>query len=361
MKQGKDIHQLATELHYIKENAKDLIVPTQKMKVIEFNNVMTLELANNDSFSIMPVAHQQIATYSDIPKGYYDKLLSENPYILGACINHGFQMAINLALAAKRPKHDSRLVRTVNGKMRAFLSDRYRVLDSYDLFITVAPILIEHGFKVLSSELTEKRMYIKAVTDKIQGEVMKGHAVQYGIIVSSSDVGFGSIKVEPLMYELVCQNGMIMERSLKKFHIGKSQMEDQITELLSDETKQASDKAFWLTVRDTLLGTMRQDIFEESLNTLRVAANQPLILPIPEIVEKSMKAVNIAGEQVKTEIMNYLLNGADGRGLNQWALANAFTYAAQSSVVDYDTSTDLERAGGKIIELLPAQWKTLNT
>ena len=360
MKTGKDLMQLATELQFLKENSKDYIVPTAKMETSFERGILGLHLDNGSSYTISPVAHQQLATYSEIPKGYYDKLFVENPEILSSCINHGFQMAINMALAAKRPKHDARLLRTVGAHARAFLSDRYRVLDSYDLFETVAPVLIDNQFQVLSSELTDKRMYIKAVTDKVQGEIKPGHAVQYGIMISSSDVGFGSIKIEPLMYELVCKNGMIMERSLKKFHIGKSQMEDQITELLSDETKMINDQAFWMTVRDTLLGTMRQDIFEESLNTLRVAASEPIILPIPEIVEKTMKSVNVGGEAVKNHIINYMLNGADGRGMNKWALANAYTWAAQQEDIDYDTSTDLERAGGKIIEINPSQWRTIN-
>lgn len=367
MKAGKDITDLAKELAFIRDNSRDLIVPTASMSM-ELSAVNSkelfqrpmLNLENGDSFDIKPWAHSQIATYSNIPKGYYDRIQSENQMLLSACVNHGFLMAINSALAAKRPKHDSRLLRTVNGQVRGFLSDRYRILDCYELFETVAPILVENQFEVKSAELTEQKMYIKAVTPKIEGEIKPGHTVQYGIMISSSDVGSGSVRIEPLMYELVCSNGMIMEQSIKKMHVGKSQCEDAITELLTDETKAKADEAFWMSVRDTVKGTMQWDVFERNLDSLRRAADMEITSDVPKIVELSMKEVNIAGDGKQKDILNYLANGADGRGLNKWSLANAFTWAAQSDDVNFEESVELEKAGAKIIELPKSRWEVLN-
>ena len=365
MKTGKDIESLAKELTRVKEAKRDIIVPTAKMQMIvggpnEFTREPLIHLDDGRDFGINKWPHQQLASYTDIPKGYYDKVMAENPSVLAVCINHGFQMAINAALAAKRPKHDSRLLRTIDGNIRGFLSDRYRVLDCYDLFEAVAPTLIDNGFEVISSELTEKRMYLKAVTARVQGDIKPGHTVQYGLLISSSDVGCGSVRVEPLLYELVCKNGMTMEQTIKKFHIGKSNSEDDITELLTDEAKIARDKATWLEVRDTVKGTMQHDIFERNLDRLRIAAGEEIRANIPDIVEVSMKEVGIIGEEKKNSIIQYLANGADGRGLNKWALANAFTWTAQEESLDYDSATELERAGGKIIELPKNKWESWN-
>jgi len=367
MKKGKDIESLAAELVKIRASAKDIIVPTAKMRMVVTNPTSLvlepeprLQFDNGMNFGFNNWPHQQVASYTNIPKGYYDKIKEEDTNVLAVCVNHGFQMAINMALAKKRPKHDSRLIRTVGGNIRGFLSDRYRVLDCYDLFETVAPILIENGFEVLSSELTERRMYIKAVTPKIQGDIIKGHPVQYGIVISSSDVGCGSVRVEPFLYELVCTNGMTMEQTIKKFHLGGSNNEDDITELLTNEAKEARDKATWLEVRDTVRGSMEYTVFERNLDKLRVASGQPIRAQIPDIVEVTMKEVGVTGDERKNDIIKYLANGADGRGMNKWALANAFTWAAQSDAIDYDTASELERAGGKIIELPNNKWERLN-
>jgi hypothetical protein len=41
-----------------------------------------------------------------------------------------------------------------------------------------------------------------------------------------------------------------------------------------------------------------------------------------------------------------------------WGLANAVTRAAED-VLDYDRATELEAAGGRVIEFGPADWKAL--
>jgi hypothetical protein len=53
---------------------------------------------------------------------------------------------------------------------------------------TVLPIFIENDLKIESCELTERRLFIKAVSDRLTTEVKKGDVVQYGLVVSSSDV-----------------------------------------------------------------------------------------------------------------------------------------------------------------------------
>ncbi len=357
MKQGRSIVDLSQELERIQESARDFIVPVQDMSVTED---LKIHVANTDTFDPTTWAHSQMSSYTNIPKGYYDRIKDQNPSLLSMNINHGFQQAINTTLAKRNGKHETRMIRTIDGNARAFLSDRYRRLDSYDLLETVFPILRDNRFKVISSELTEKRLYLKAVTDRIEGEVKKGHVVQYGLSISTSDVGCGSVKIEPLLYELICLNGQIMEQAFRKFHIGKSQAGDSIEELLTDETKDVSDKAFWMQVRDIIQGTMTDEIFQQNLNKLRLASEQPIKnFDLPKVVELTMKEVGINGDKTKENIVGYLANGADGRGLNKWALANAFTFAAQAVDVDYEDATDLERAGGKIIEMPRNKWEAL--
>jgi hypothetical protein len=56
----------------------------------------------------------------------------------------------------------------------------------------------------LSCDVTESRFYLKAVTDRVQGEVKQGDAIQAGLVVSNSEVGQGSLRVEALDSRLVC-------------------------------------------------------------------------------------------------------------------------------------------------------------
>ncbi len=357
MKQGKSLNELAMELTRIQETAKDYIVPVQKMKMneggaIEFQNGTSQTLTLNNWSA------GQIATYAEIPKQYFDRIRLESPKLLSENVNHSLARIESEAKQAK--KTESRMIRTLDGNIRAFLSSRYRRLDSFDLLNETLPTLIENKFQVVSSEITERRLYLKCVTAKIEGEVAKGDVVQYGVMISTSDVGAGSLRIEPFLNRLVCLNGMIMATTMKQRHLGTNQAEREVMELLTDKTRELNDKAFFATVRDVLLGTMKPEIFQREIEKLKVASEQKITnFDLDKVVELSMEQVGVKGDNVKSSILQALASGNEGAGLTQWGLANSFTRAAQAADLDYDTATDLERAGGEIITLNAKQWKSV--
>lgn len=363
MKQGKTLVELAQELTRIKNEAKDFVAPVEKVEMVVASealterpqpaepNLMVRTESGAQFFRPSDWAHSQIAQYADIPQQYYRRIQSENPQLLAKAVNHGLSRA---------PKTDARMLRTVGGNLRAFLSSRYRRLDSHDLLDTVLPTLIDHGFEIISSELTERRLYVKAVTPRVQADVKPGDTLQAGIIISSSDVGAGSVRVEPLLYRLVCTNGLITNAAIRKFHIGRDQSEGHVRELLTDETLRITDEAFWAQVRDVVVGSLREDVFQKQVDLLRVAANEPIKnFDIPRVVELSMKAIGITGEKTKQSIIAQLANGADGAGLNKWGLINAVTASAREDHVSYDEAVDIERAASKILELPKSQWSQI--
>ena len=359
MKQGKTIVELAQALEDIQNNSKDYVVPTEKIKMNDHNEVVFAN-GNGKEHKFEPTgyAHGQIATYTGIPKQYYDKLLGQNPALLADNVNHGLESQAVQMGRGGRP--ENRMVRTIGGKVRAVLSSSYRRLDSYDLAKTVLPVLVDNKFEVVSSEITETRMYLKALTPKITAEIKTGDVVQFGLVISNSDVGAGTFRVEPLIFRLVCQNGLISTTAIRKFHLGKNMAGDDVQELLTQQTLALTDAAFFAQVRDVVLASMTPQMFEGEVNRLREAAQVPIKnFDLPNVVELSMKAVGVEGEGIKQNIIQYLANGADGAGLTKWGLANGFTYAAQQDPVSYDDSITLERAGWKVIDLHPGQWKKI--
>lgn len=51
------------------------------------------------------------------------------------------------------------------------------------------------GIRIVSTELTDSRMYIKAINERLELEVKRGDVVQAGIAISNSEVGLGALKV----------------------------------------------------------------------------------------------------------------------------------------------------------------------
>lgn len=371
MKTGKSLMELAQELTRIRDMKRDFVVPTERLhaevapytdmsrsgdKVVRDRVVLAFENGEAHKFGLNSWSSGQLAQYADVPKGYMDRLADENPTLAVRNINHGLERVAKQARAGGTS--EARLVRTLDGSVRGLLSSRYRILDAHDMLESVFPVIADKGMNVISSEVTERRLFVKAVTPKLQAEVKKGDVVQYGLVISTSDVGAGSVRVEPLIFRLACLNGMISSTAIRKFHIGKNQAEDDIRELLSDRTRELSDAAFWMQVRDVVLGSMRPENFEREVDRLRVAANLEIKnFDLPRVVELTMKAVNLTGEAKKNSILAALASGNEGAGLTQWGLINSLTRAAHSEDIGYEDSIELERAAGQILELPRRSWE----
>jgi hypothetical protein len=229
------------------------------------------------------------------------------------------------------------------------LSDRFRPLDHRQLLEVILPTLHEQGVRIVSSEVTATRLYVKAINEQVQGEVRVGEAVQAGLVISNSEVGLGALTIQPLIYTLRCTNGMIVEdASLRRHHVGKRHDDgDGVQHLLSDEARQADDTALFLRVRDVARAALDAVVFQQHLSRLQDAAK--VLLPVgqeEQIVEVTAKRFNLSqGEH--QGILAHLRAGGD---FSQWGLSSAITRYSQD-VADYDRATELERVGGHVIAI----------
>ena len=213
---------------------------------------------------------------------------------------------------------------------------------------------------VESCEVTEKRLYLKVITDRIVADIKKGDAVQAGLVISNSEVGCGSLKVEPMIYRLVCLNGLILpDQAMKKYHVGKAgneDIDDGAAEFFRDSTRLADDRAFFMKVQDIVSATLDMVKFNMMVNKLRDAADRIIDADPVKVLDNVGRKFDLTDAE-SGSIMQHLIKGAD---LSQYGLINAITRAAQD-VDSYDRSTDLERIGGEILELPQSQWKVLST
>ncbi len=257
MKTGKSLTELAMELERQSSAKTDYIANTLALEMTPNGN-LAIEGDSHQEFPITAHAHAQIAARLDIPAKYYNRMKAEVPELLAANVNKWFHS-----------KPSRRMVRTLDGSMRAFLSDRYRRLDNFDLASAALPILagMGEGIEIVSSELTGSRMYIKAINRRLELSVKKGDVVQAGVCITNSEVGIGSLKVEPLVYRLICLNGLIaQDYATKKYHVGRVADEGEAYELYSDETLKADDKAFYLKVQDTVRAAVDVAKFGQIVN-----------------------------------------------------------------------------------------------
>jgi hypothetical protein len=348
MKTGRTLSEMAAELDRQSKAKRDFVAPTTQLEYIPFSSgvpVGTLRVNGHGAYDVTELGHEQIAGRVGIPKQYYDRMRKDAPELLASNVNTWFK---------RQP--EKRMVRTLDNRVRAFLSDRYRPLDNFDLAQIAFDTLTTPGMRIESTELTERRLYVKAVTERIQLEVKKGDMVQAGIVISNSEVGCGSVKVEPMIFRLVCSNGMIAaDHSMRKYHVGRSGSEgDFAAEFFKNETRMADDRAFWLKVRDVIQGAFSKDLFEAMVGRMQTIAGNEIKAPADDVVEVVQEKFGLSDDE-RGGVLNHLIKGGD---LTQWGLLNAITRTAQD-VPDYDRATELERLGGTVLELPKLDWQKI--
>ena len=348
MKQGRTLAELGAELERQRNARKDYLVNTRalSMKTQDGRSMVQFENGNEvEMYKVGDIAHQQLATRLGIPFRYYLKLQKEYPELLDENVNGWLH---------KEPER--RMIRTLDGRMRAFLSARYRRLDNLELCAAVLPIINEmKGADIESCEVTESHMYIKVVNKKLKAEVAVGDVVQAGFVVSNSEVGLGSLKVEPLIFRLICKNGLICkDYSQKKYHVGKVDMEaDEAYELYSDETLRADDKAFFMKVQDIVRCAVDESRFLMTVDKMKEAMHIPLVHDPVQEVELLADTYQLN----QSERGNVLRSLFMGRNLSRYGMMNAITDASKLAA-SYERATDMERIGGEFL-MTPVDKKAL--
>ena len=348
MKAGKTLQKLAMELDRQQAVKKDMIVDMGALSMDPGDTGLALQVTGGSmaaQYGINDIAHRQIGQTLKIPALYYDRMRTEYPELLAQNVNGWFA----------RTPDTKRMLRTMDGTARALLSDRYRRIDNFEVASAVLPIISGmDGASVESCELTESRMYLKVVNPRVTAEVKKGDIVQAGIIISNSEVGMGS--VSPLVYRLVCSNGMIAQDGAgRKYHVGRANEGGEDFSIYRNETIEADDKAFLMKLEDSVKAAVNQARFAAIVDKMREATEATMEAKVvPQVVELASKEYGITEAEGKG-ILGHLIAGGD---LSLYGLANAVTRQAQD-VESYDRSTELEATGYKIITMAPALWRSL--
>lgn len=357
-KAGQTLAQLAAEIERRAEAKHDYIAPVAKMavEVVAGAPALTLQNGSAQQFPIGPIAHAQLAEYAGIPKAYYDRMKEHDPWLLAANVNRWFEDSPT----------DKRMVRTLDGSVRALLSDKFRSLENEDLAEAVLPVLLDMNLLILSCEITERRLYLKAVDRSIERDVPTGRKMGDGshaifdticpaITIGNSEVGHGALYISGGVWTRACTNLADFGASMRKYHTGaRADVSDDVYALLTSETKRKTDAAVWSQTRDLVRGAFNVARFEATALKLGQAAQEPIGAAVVETIEKLGRRF-VLGEGERKGILARLIEGGD---LTRYGLHAAITRHS-SDVDDYDRATELERIGGQVIELPRNQWEEI--
>ena len=286
MKTGRNLQEVLVELDRQNKAKQDFISPAQGMRLREDGHTFELNHLTTDrqmTFGTTSLFHRQVASALGIPAKYYDLMQSQKPELLAENVNAWFA-----------DRTSSYMVRSMDygsGQVaRALLSERYRRIDNMEIATSVLPLFAGNDqYEVMSCEVTENRLYLKVVNHRLEMEVRKGDIVQAGVMISNSEVGLGAVSIQPLVYRLVCTNGMVVnDMGERRHHVGRQAkaVEDSFT-LYSDETMEAEDKAFLLKLRDTTMAAIDEARFAQVVGRLQESMAVPITGKVQDVVQLS--------------------------------------------------------------------------
>ena len=352
MKTGLTLDQFAATILTQSQQKADYLVDTRNLQLETYGSDIYLHMYDNHAEVLEPLqinqtAHRQFGTHLKIPAAYYDRMLTTHPELLAHNVNSWFQ---------REPS--KRMLRTMGGTARAFLSNRYRRIDNLEIAQVVLPIIQEmEGAHIESCQITESRMYLKVVNTRLEAEVVPGDIVQAGVIISNSEVGLGSVCIQPLVYRLVCSNGMIInDAQTRRNHVGRTNETDESFQLYSEETLMAEDKAFVLKIQDTVKAAVDEARFSQVIGMMKTAKQAAMnTQDVPGIVRLASREFHITDDE-STGVLQHLIEGND---LTLYGLSNAITRHSQD-IENYDRATELESIGYNILSMPQRQWNRIN-
>jgi hypothetical protein len=372
VKTGITLPELIGEVRARAAAKVDYLADTHdKMELVKFDKatdgigLAVLTAAGEfDVFQLTENAHRQVAAWTDIPWQYYGRMLKEYRDLMITNVN---------AIFKKEP--GIRMVRTLDGKCRAFLSDKYRRLDNDVVLAKSLPaILGKDGSlpptRVLQSRITDDDMRIKVMfTDDTLtqdiGDLPRANGrdtVKPGFEIGNSETGKGSLFVRGFFYRDYCENGCIYSfgedtLSYTRHHLGGKLKVAAGISILSEETVRKDDAAIVSALSDVMRALGSREVVAKLGATLR-AAKTSTTLERPQIaVQVLASEVGLRENELDLVLRNLIADG----DLSQYGVLNAVTAVANLDDVGDERALELEEIGGQILTMNANQWLKIAT
>ena len=354
------------------ERSKDFIAPTNALQIQTLNkdgspaddseqskfSRIVVEREDGEPtymYNANDVALSQIGQRAGIDSRTMQRLQQGYPTQFDSVIN---------AIWQKEPKNT--MIRTfmdsnTHGIARAVLSDKFKTFDNTNLLNSAIPQLMESEaqWKVVNADVTDKRLYLRLKSEVITGEgANKGDLMASGIGLSNSEVGAGSVQVYQMYWTLACLNGMQTENRHRQSHITSSQADGETWKMLSNEAKDADNKALELKVSDLVAGYTSRDSFDEVIHKMKTAGEDIIEGSVNNAVDNLGKVINLTKKETSSVLDGLMATigqeGYAGNAISRATMINAVTNVANR--VDADEMDDWQRRGGQILNMNKTDW-----
>jgi hypothetical protein len=321
------------------------------------------------------VGDEGIASKLDIPTGYLRRCRDTLPVLYDHNVNGWLAdnptrkfLIRTLRAADGEPRGDG-----TDGVMRAFLSDRYRCIDNFDVLLAALRGITDAGVTdpVIDADLTDRRMIVRVSTPDLAvlapkllesyrnpfgGDdlgrgwtpaAMAAHngpggvtdpLVFAGFVITNSETGGGAFNITPRMVVKICNNGLtITADALKRVHLG-GVLDEGIVEW-SEATVQKNLALVASQTQDAVRKFLDPAYLAAKVADLEAEAGEPIEDATAVITNVSKRLGFSTVEQ--TNILAHFIKGGQ---MTAGGVMQAVTSAAQLHT-DGDAAADMEAKG----------------
>lgn len=261
---NKDVYTFAQILKKQSHQKHDIVVPSSHLRMTDDGHFViqdaplpeglaeTLRSAgistSEENRATLPyralnVGHSSLVQKLPIPafKRPYDFMHEDNPKLLARVVNNYLnEMNKNLLVRTFRPVDEESGER---GILRAVLSDRYEVIDNFDIFMRALKSIRELGLSPnINASISERNMWVEfklpdmgVKAADFVGDYRNPHPdgspnnddidgnrfVYPGFLLRNSEVGAGAFEIKPRLVLQICSNGIVRSKdALRKVHLG---------------------------------------------------------------------------------------------------------------------------------------------
>jgi len=330
----------------------------RNVQFLKMKNSGLFEVQDRDGnvheYSITNWTHGQLANYTGIPYSYYNKVMGTSTKLLAENVNHWFS----------ENKDDVRMVRIDGSYMRAFVSDRFKRIDNYDVAsIAVAEAKqVTEAIKFRQAWVTDKMMNLELIDptqiiyidpdkqaqfeqhDPSENYFYKPGEDVYmvGISITNSEVGYKAFEAQTYLYRLSCSNGLVMPYSVRKVHLGGRTDEGD----WSRKTRELDISLTESQIRDIVRKAFDKNSIDKAIDELRKAKNEKI--PHPQVfVDITAKEFAFTDTEKDAIWSNLSIEG----DLSKYGFIQAMTRTAQMHLgkAENERKYEMEKIAGTLV------------
>jgi len=221
------------------------------------------------------------------------------------------------------------LLRSVDGQVRGFLSDRYKRLDSQQLAEQFVTSMKEVGAIPIKGNVSDTSFHLRALLPQVY-EPIPNEVMAFGMSWSNSDFGRGANVIEVFAMRLWCTNCAIGQDRMRQVHVGQRFADGHID--YSKKTKELDTKASLSAMRDVIVGGLKEESIHGILKAIQEAHEENI--DAKSVFNSLNKRLNKGTAERVIETFNSPDIENLPPGNSRWRMSNALSWVAQDEELE---------------------------